>query len=217
MSDRGIDFRADQNEPFLHRDQKEYLARHFPVYDQLASVRQVHGRDIWVIDRPDECGRDEPRADGLVTDLPRVALSIRTADCLPVFFYDPQRTCIGLIHAGWQGSRQKIASNAIRVMQRRFRSDPADIMAYFGPGIRPCCYRVGEDFLSFFPEEIQRRDGHPYLDLALVNKNQLVRGGLREQNIFISPVCTCCCEDFFSYRREGKEAGRHLSLIMLGP
>jgi len=215
ISDRRVDFcLRDETRSFTQK-QKEYLAGCLPREAQIVAVRQVHGADIWVVDNTDDKSEDWPEADGMLTNLPRIALSIRTADCLPIFVYDPHQRCIGLIHAGWKGSRQKIAQQAIRLMQDRYRSRASDIRAYLGPGIRACCYRVGQEFRNCFPDEIQEREGVNYLDLALVNKHQLAQAGLREQNIGISQVCTCCCKDFFSFRGEGESTGRHLSLIML--
>jgi len=215
MSDRQVDFRLQNDRESLDTPQTEYLGYCLGPIGHIASVRQIHGSDIWVVDKAAECERSWPRADGLLTDLPGVALSVRTADCLPIFLFDPHRRCIGLVHAGWKGSQRRVVQKAIRLMQRRYRCRPIDIRAYFGPGIRPCCYRVGQEFRNYFPKEIQHRDGFDYLDLGMVNKNQLCQAGLPAQNIFISPICTCCCEDFFSYRREGENTGRHLSLIML--
>jgi copper oxidase (laccase) domain-containing protein len=43
---------------------------------------------------------------------------------------------------------------------------------------------------------------------------QLLAAGLREQNIFASDLCTACRTDlFFSYRKEGSQSGRLLSVI----
>lgn len=39
------------------------------------------------------------RADGLVTDLPRVCLAVSTADCVPLLFYDTRHRVIGATHA----------------------------------------------------------------------------------------------------------------------
>jgi copper oxidase (laccase) domain-containing protein len=37
--------------------------------------------------------------DGLVTDIPGVALTIFSADCIPICFYDPVRKVIAAAHA----------------------------------------------------------------------------------------------------------------------
>jgi hypothetical protein len=52
------------------------------------------------------------------------------------------------------------------------------------------------------------------LDLRKANRSQLVAAGLRPKNIYTSDLCTGCRTDlFFSYRREGAQSGRMLSVI----
>ena len=63
--------------------------------------------------------------------------------------------------------------------------------------------------------EIEEKDDGLYFDLTLVNKRQLIDQGVKGENIFDCEMCTCCDNQFFSYRREGKTTGRHLSLFML--
>ena len=100
-------------------------------------------------------------------------------------------------------------------MQETWGTCPEDLMVAFGPHIRVCCYEVGEECAVEFPKEVVARGNTLYLDLSLVNKEQLVGLGVLAQNISGCNTCTCCNDRFFSYRREGEKAGRHLSLIMI--
>ena len=70
---------------------------------------------------------------------------------------------------------------------------------------------------SFFPKETIERDGKLFFDLIAANKRQLSHCGVLEKNILDCQRCTFCDTQYFSYRREGKDAGRMLSLIMLNP
>jgi copper oxidase (laccase) domain-containing protein len=92
---------------------------------------------------------------------------------------------------------------------------PECLRAVFGPAIRGCCYKVGKDFRPLFPGAVQERGGADYLDLAGVNRRQLTQSGVRAVNIDDCELCTCCDSRFYSYRRDGQRAGRHLSLMML--
>ena len=73
--------------------------------------------------------------DGAVTDLKNVALTSGHGDCLPVYFYDPSRAAIGLVHAGWRGTLGNIAREAVRSMSEFFSCDPAGLHVWIGPGI----------------------------------------------------------------------------------
>ena len=78
----------------------------------VRSMEQVHGCKVAVI-REDNLDAEPGPADGLLTDLPGVALEIRTADCQSVFLYDPVRKAVGNVHSGWRGTLQGIAVRAV--------------------------------------------------------------------------------------------------------
>ena len=140
---------------------------------------------------------------------------MRTADCLPVYIFDPKKNCLGLVHAGWRGSEKRIVVKALKLMRDYWGCAPENVQIRLGPAIRACCYQVGQEFKEFFPGEVFPREEKLFLDLALVNRNQLLKYGVRPKNIFDTEACTCCDPSLFSYRREGQAAGRHLSLMIL--
>jgi hypothetical protein len=86
--------------------------------------------------------------DGLITNLPGVVLTVRTADCIPVLLADRKRKAVGAFHAGWRGTFARIVEKGVGEMRAKFGSDPKDILAAIGPGIHRCCYEVEEDFKS---------------------------------------------------------------------
>jgi len=52
------------------------------------------------------------------------------------------------------------------------------------------------------------------LDLRRANRWQLVNAGVRLRNIAVSTLCTGCRTNlFFSYRKEGADSGRMMSVI----
>ncbi|MFZ5592146.1 MAG: peptidoglycan editing factor PgeF, partial [Bacillota bacterium] len=166
-----------------------------------------------------------PDTDALVTGRPGLVLASFYADCVPVFLLDPQRRAAGLAHAGWQGTRRKIAARAVQVMQSALGCRPQDILAVIGPSIGPCCYTVGADvyqhFVAAFPRHIDAlaRPAGPHkwhLDLWQSNRLVLLEAGLAEGNIYTARLCTSCREDlFFSYRRQGGRCGRMAALMRL--
>ena len=55
-----------------------------------------------------------------------------------------------------------------------------------------------------------------YLDLPSINKKILINFGLKEENIFIADMCTCCNKDhLFSHRGQGPGRGIMASMITI--
>ena len=88
--------------------------------DRTVRVRQVHGDGVLVVDRPLIVREGFPRVlldegfeyDALVTDVPGVALTVSTADCLPILLADRRRGAVAAVHAGWRGTVRGIARRA---------------------------------------------------------------------------------------------------------
>jgi polyphenol oxidase len=209
-------------------------------YLQLISLKQIHSDVIHLFNAPlaELC-----RGDALATNRPGLLLGVQTADCVPILLVDPKKRAIAAVHAGWRGTLQRIVVKAIGQMQMHFKTKPADLLTAIGPSIGGCCYEVGTEvaaqFLSQFPEapdwfdEFRTGDepnsiqwlnmmppGHQpppknvLLDLRKANRAQLLGAGLRAPNIFVSDLCTACRRDLlFSYRKEGPQSGRLMSVI----
>jgi YfiH family protein len=187
------------------------------------------------------------RGDASATNQPGLLLGVQTADCVPILLVDPKKRAVAAVHAGWRGTLQRIIMKAIGRMHMQFGTRPADLLAALGPAIGGCCYEVGTEvaaaFLTQFPnaaewfDELRTGDepnplqwlsmmppGHQpppksvFLDLRKANRAELLDAGLREKNIFVSELCTACRRDlFFSYRKEGAQSGRLISVIGVRP
>ena len=106
----------------------------------LLSVKQVHGTDALVVDRPLTKSDQFPGGwDVLVTDQPGVTVTVRTADCVPVLVHDPRRRVVAAIHAGWRGAVAGIVSKTLTLMANRFGSTRSDLRVSIGPSAGPCC------------------------------------------------------------------------------
>lgn len=191
-------------------------------YRKLVCAKQIHGNFIRYVQEYDRgsgaLSYDTALVDtdAFITNKSNVPLAIFTADCLPIFLYDMYNHAIGLIHAGWRGSRNNIVTKAVTLMQEKFNTATLYLHAFFGPAIRDCCYEVGEEFNGFFEEGIKKRDDRYYLDLMGINKNELLVLGVKEENMVDSKICTSCRnDDYFSYRKERKDCGRMMSVMML--
>ena len=116
----------------------------------LVANRQVHSDIIHIVHEP----VPEPLAgDGLVMNVPGIAIGVLTADCLPVLLADGKNRVVGAFHAGWRGTVKRIAEKGVGVMRHEFGSRPEDIFAAIGPGIQKCCYVVGDDLKTAFDSQ----------------------------------------------------------------
>jgi len=191
-------------------------------YRDLVCARQIHQDNIRYVTEADKgsgasaYGGSIADTDGFITDKKNIPIAIFTADCLSLFIYDPKTPAIGLLHCGWRSSKARIASKAVRLMQKEFKSDPEDLYAGFGSSIRGCCYEVSDSFKEYFSEGLSKKDNRLYLDLSDVNTQELLACGVRKENIYPPQACTFCHNDeFFSFRKEGAACGRMISVMML--
>ena len=187
------------------------------------SLSQIHSSKVVNADSIDLenswNGKLAIEADAAVSSEKGTVLNILTADCLPILFYDPIVSVIGAAHAGWKGSASMIAVKTISEMEK-LGSKKENIHIAIGPGIGACCYEVGEEVALHFSEYQEALQSMPekkyMLDLAIVNKIELISAGIPESNIELSNICTSCNnEKFFSYRREKGCSGRFISFIAM--
>jgi len=189
---------------------------------RLATLHQIHSCRIHIIkELPDKW--NPPQGDALVAGIQSMALAVQTADCLPVLIADPNGSVIAAVHSGWRGTLQQIAFHTIYAMRNAFGSNPADLQVAIGPGIRSCCFEVGQEVYDLFlinsretlkAKPSSGRQGKYLLDLPEILKIQLHSAGINPDNIYDLALCTCCSTDtFFSYRAEGVNAGRLMSVI----
>lgn len=191
-------------------------------YQYLVCAQQVHGSCVRYAKEEDK-GKGAliyanalSDTDALITDKRNIPLAVFTADCLSIFLYDPITPAVGLIHAGWQSTKENITTKTIKLMQEKFNTNLCALYVGFGPAIRDCCYEVGQEFSGYFIQGLIKRNNCHYLDLVGINKQRLLYLGVKENNIFDSKVCTSCRNrEFFSYRKEGDSCGRMISVIML--
>ena len=119
--------------------------------------------------------RDYTDVDGLITNEPGIALSVFTADCVPVMFADPVRRVIATAHSGWKGTAGGITEKVITKMGEDYGCDPKDIICAIGPCVCKKCYEVSPDvaekFLDFskvLPDiNATKSEGYDMLSLRL--------------------------------------------------
>lgn len=173
----------------------------FQAPDTITTMRQVHS-DIVV--RVDEAGC-ATEGDALLSSTPGVVVGVKTADCLPILLVDERQHTVAAVHAGWRGTASQIALKTIQAMN----AHPEDLHAAIGPGIGGCCYEVGPEVAARFGIE-----GRARIDLADINRRQLLSAGIAAERIYVAGHCTFCHADqFHSFRRDREAAGRMFSFI----
>lgn len=188
----------------------------------LVMMEQVHQDKVRIVNDKQR-GSIVSGVDGLVTDQPEIVLGVKTADCLPILFFDPTTKIIGVCHAGWRGVAQKLPQKMIDVMIKMGCS-PLNIIIGVGPYIGSCCYLINEErakkFIHGFGNlkgMLAKRKKGFYLDLMVPVQTQLVNSGVNEVNIYSDSLCNSChLDEFFSYRKDSaKTYGEILSVIGL--
>jgi YfiH family protein len=191
----------------------------------LVSLHQVHSPDALVVEGPWP-GGDRPRADGMATRTPGVALAVASADCGPVLFADARAGVVGACHAGWRGAFEGVLESTLLVMES-LGARRSDVTAVLGPTIGRHAYEVGPEFVTRF---LERDPGygdlfsettagrHAFFDLPRFIGRRLEEAGVGE---FVDlGLCTYSDEDrFYSYRRSTHRGepdyGRLISAIAL--
>jgi YfiH family protein len=212
------------------RNNLERAARALSIpAERIFCASQVHGDRIHQVSGSEASvfGHDDPlQGDGLLTAEGGLYLGILTADCVPLLLLDPGRSVVGAVHAGWRGTAKGIAAKAVRRMRDALGCKASDILVSLGPAIGPCCYVVGDEVATAFVQKDPETgrflrpegSGRWKLNLAGINRHQLINAGVQQKNISTSSLCTSCRIDlFFSVRGEGEPTGRQIALIGLRP
>ena len=116
----------------------------------LVTVRQIHSDLIHLV----TTAPAQPLAgDGLITNTPEILIAVLAADCIPIILADRKKRAIGVFHAGWRGTVQRIVQKGVGEMRKNFGSKPRDLVAAIGPGVGPCCYQVGPEVRTQFESQ----------------------------------------------------------------
>lgn len=194
-------------------------------HDRLVSLYQVHSPEVVTVEAP-FAPSHRPKADGMVTCVPGLALGIATADCGPILFADPENRVVGAAHAGWKGALTGVIGATVAAMER-LGAARSSIVAVLGPTISRASYEVGPDFITRFRAEAPgmerflgegQRPGHAQFDLP-----GFILSRLQEEGIAGASALNFCtyadAERFYSFRRATHRGepnyGRLISAIAL--
>ena len=207
----GRNFNKDTDEGFqnLERTKEHYELQ------TIGYLNQIHSDLIIDFDGNIKDG------DAIITDKFKTAVGVFTADCVPVIMVDTTKGVIAAVHSGWKGTKTLIVSKTIERLQEDYDVKAKDIRVYIGPHIGGCCYEVNRELI----EEFTREDIYSNIKISEDNKldlekcilAQLLKKGIKEENISTTNTCTACDKQYklYSYRFSENKQGRMFSFAYL--
>ena len=191
---------------------------------KISKLKQVHGATV--IELTEDNYNQEYEADACITRASGFALTVHTADCIPLLAHEGE--VIGACHGGWRGIKSGVIDNWISKMVGN-GARLKHIKVAMGPAIGSCHFEVGEDVAkelseingTLLPNSILKEVclSHPspkkkFIDLKRLAVFHLEAAGILKENISIESPCTFCePEKYFSFRRDGAKGVRLESII----
>ena len=187
----------------------------------LVLLNQIHSNKVYSLNK---IPKKKLEGDALITNKSKIALGILTADCAPIFIFDPYKKIIAAIHAGWKGAYKKILYKTIDKFKKK-GSNTKDLIAVVGPCISKYRYEIKKDFLNKFLNENKKnkrffiyKEKKIFFSLNGYIRNQLKKIGVNKIEI-INKDTYLKKNNFFSARRSLKknyyDYGRNISIIMI--
>ena len=230
---------SSMNLSYARGDEKEAVDENFRRIagvlgcglEDIVCSDQTHTVNLRVVTRQDGGKgivrpRDYHDIDGLLTDEPGIVLATFYADCVPLYFVDTRNRAVALAHSGWRGTVARMGRCVAEKMKEVYGTRPEDLTAAIGPSICQKCYEVSGDVAEAFAGEFpmyegeilqDKGNGKYQLDLWRANERILLDAGVKQEQIAVTNLCTCCNPKLlFSHRAsQGKRGnlGAFLCLI----
>ena len=182
----------------------------------VITAHQVHSADIIRVTPETRFLVDGTDGDGLFTADRGLALGILTADCYPVMLAG--EFAVAALHCGWRGAVGGIIAKALPFFEK---AGDRPLYAYVGAGISKDAFEVKEDFIQTVSEKfdistyLSQMDNSWRFDLLAFITDRLAETGV--ETVEAAGDCTYSNRRFHSYRRDGIESGRMLTVIHRRP
>ncbi len=179
-------------------------------------IKQTHSTNIHLL--TSQNNENINNCDGIITKEKDKTLSVITADCVPIIFFDSVSRVVGISHQGWKGTLNKMPQKMVKEMIS-VGALIEHITVAIGPAINECCYEVNKDRYDQFRTEfnsnvINFHNRKYFINLLRANYDQLVSSGIHSKKIDYFPFCTSCNnEQFWSFRRDNGLMGEMFSYI----
>ena len=200
----------------------KYVSKKFLIKkNNLILMNQTHSNKVIEIKKNNY--KKKINADAIITKVKGLALSVVTADCVPIIIYDLQNEIIGCIHAGWRGAIYGIIKNTVNKIKKI--NSKNKIFASIGPCIGKDSYEVDLTFYNKFLSSSKKNNkyfSNKKKNKKLFNLRGFVADKLIELGVEIDHVNHDTFSEknnFFSYRRscklKQKDYGRCISVVRL--
>ena len=188
-------------------------AKESPSLQDPVIMNQVHGADVIILNQKPESPLS---CDAMATQTLGLKLTVKTADCAPVLFFDPVAKVVAATHAGWKGTFQGILENTLLTLLQMGATIP-NIHAAIGPHLTKKNFQVSSDMQSLFPKTehhfFELRETGLYFDFTGYILHRLKRAGV--QHIDVHAIDTFSDPVYNSYRRNKEDPARQFSFIQL--
>lgn len=128
--------------------------------EYIYSALQVHGDTVLYVDKHTrhKGGSIPVEADSLITDKSNTPIMVLGADCNLIIIIDMKEKAVGVVHAGWKGTLNGVLGKTLFEFKKHFNSSPENVLVFFGPSIRNCCYKVDSILIDRFRKKFGRED-----------------------------------------------------------
>ena len=191
--------------------------------ENLFTMNQTHSNRVVVINNLNK-HIQRIDSDALVTSQKNIAISVLTADCVPILIYDEVNQIIASIHAGWRGAVNGIIENTLNEMKKISKNGKINVA--IGPCININNYEVGQEFYVKFIQ-LSKKNEVFFLPIKrnkfLFDLRKYVNSKFEKLNVNhvenINFDTFSENKNFFSFRRSNKlgenDYGRCISVISL--
>ena len=164
------------------------------------------------------------KCDAVITSQKKIPIGVLTADCAPIIIFDPKKTIISVVHAGWKGAFKEIVKKVINFLEKK-GSNIKDLIVVIGPCISVKNYEIKKDFLKKFLRKNKKNkiyfkfsNNKIFFDLRKYISFQIKSFGINKLEI-INKDTFSEKNSYFSARRslvkKENDYGRNISLIMI--
>jgi YfiH family protein len=191
--------------------------------NNLFTMNQTHSNNVVIINESNQDTK-KVHADALITSIKNIAISVLTADCVPILIYEKINHIVACVHAGWKGAINGIVENTFNQMLQINKD--GNFYVAVGPCIGLKNYEVGKEFYDKFIRENKtnekffspNKDDKFFFDLRKYVNSKITKFDVKYlENIDLDTYTEE--ENFFSFRRSRKlgekDYGRCISTIGL--
>ena len=191
---------------FSISEKEALLKKNFNI-ESYEDFQQSHGDKIFGVDEASDS------FDGFYTNRKNDAYGIKTADCIPLILWNPEKIILFGLHCGWRGLLGGIIEKALSSKPGREVTH-----AFIGPHISHDHFEVQQDFIETFASSkididkfLTKKDGKNYMNLRSFCEQKLAKYNIK----IINESSSCSYEksdSLFSWRRDKEKSLRNVCL-----